>query len=77
MKAKLFDESKKILGILYRTMKPLIEDFNPEMTNVYDECLKGIPHETYLQPAGKLKQEYGPPVLSLSDARCRDEKSDD
>ena len=53
------DESKKILGILYRTMKPLLEDFNPEMTNVYDECLKGIPHDTYLEPAAKLKQDYG------------------
>ena len=64
------DESKKILGILYRTMKPLLEDFNPEMTNVYDECLKGIPHDTYLEPAAKLKQDYGKLQLpSSSDFR--------
>jgi hypothetical protein len=40
-------------------MKPLLEDFNPEITSVYDECLKGIPNDTYLEPAAKLKQDYG------------------
>jgi len=58
-------------------MKPLLEDFNPEMTNVYDDCLKGIPHDTYLQPAAKLKEEYGLTYLSPSDFRCGDEQSDD
>ena len=46
-------------------MKPLIEDFNPEMTSVYDDCLKGIPHDTYLQPASKLKQEFGSDLFSI------------
>ena len=46
-------------------MKPHLEDFNPEMTNVYDECLKGIPNETYLEPAAKLKKEYGTRLLQV------------
>ena len=53
------DKSKKVLGTLYRTMKPLLEDFNPEMTNVYDECLKGIAHLSYLQAATEVKAQYG------------------
>ena len=53
------DESKKVLGILYRTMKPLLDDFNPATTCEYDECLKGIPNSQYLEPARKLKAEYG------------------
>jgi hypothetical protein len=39
--------------------------------------LKGIPHDTYLQPAAKLKEEYGLTHLSPSDFRCGDEQSDD
>jgi len=53
------DESKKVLGILYREMKPLLEDFNPEVTSGYDECLKGIPQEQYLKPAAEIKAQYG------------------
>jgi len=40
-------------------MKPLLDDFNPEMTSVYDECLKGIAHEEYIQSARHLKDLYG------------------
>ena len=40
-------------------MKPLLEDFNPEMTGVYDDCLQGIPHDQYLHPATDLKIQYG------------------
>jgi hypothetical protein len=61
----VIDESKKVLGILYRTMKPLLEDFNPEMTNVYDDSLKGIPHEQYIQSARHLKVQYGKRPLGL------------
>jgi hypothetical protein len=57
--ANFTDESKKVLGILYRTMKPLLDDFNPEITTSYDECLKSIPHDQYLQRAGEVKAEYG------------------
>jgi hypothetical protein len=53
------DESKKVLGILYRAMKPLLTDFNPEMTCVYDECLRGILHDQYLQRASEVKAQYG------------------
>jgi len=45
-------------------MKPLLDDFNPEMTNVYDECLKGIAHEQYIQSARHLKELYGKVELS-------------
>lgn len=40
-------------------MKPLLDDFNPEMTCVYDECLKGIAHDQYLERANELKTRYG------------------
>jgi hypothetical protein len=40
-------------------MKPLLDDFDPEMSNVYDECLQGIPHEQYLLSARDLKDLYG------------------
>lgn len=40
-------------------MKPLLDDFNPEMTSVYDECLKGIVHDQYLQCAREVKTQYG------------------
>ena len=60
---QITDESKKILGILYRSMKPLLEDFSPEMTCAYDECLKGIANEQYIQSARDLKGEYGIPSL--------------
>jgi hypothetical protein len=53
------DESKKVLGILYREMKPLLEDFSPEVTSGYDECLKGISQEQYLKPAAEIKAQYG------------------
>lgn len=53
------DESKKILGILYRAMKPQLENFNLEMTNIYDECLKEIPNHQYLRSASELKTQYG------------------
>jgi len=51
-------ESKKVLGVLYRTMKPLLDDFKPEMTNVYDECVQGIPNAQYLQSALDVKKHY-------------------
>ena len=57
--ANIGDLSDKILGKLYRAMKPLRDDFNPEMTSVYDECLRGIPHEQYVQSARQLKDLYG------------------
>jgi hypothetical protein len=40
-------------------MKPLLADFDPEMSSVYDDCLQGIPHEQYLQSARDLKDLYG------------------
>jgi hypothetical protein len=48
-----------VLGVLYRTMKPLLDDFKPEMTNVYDECLQGIPNAQYLQSTLDIKRQYG------------------
>jgi hypothetical protein len=71
-----------VLGILYRTMKPLLEDFNPEMTSVYDDCLKGIPHDQYLQRATDIKNQYGKikpyvNIFQITDLRYRDEKSHD
>lgn len=48
-----------MLGVLYRTMKPLLDDFKPEMTNVYDECVQGIPNAQYLQSALDAKKHYG------------------
>jgi hypothetical protein len=70
------DESKKVLGILYRAMKPLLENFNPELTTIYDECLKKIPNCQYLQSAGELKIQYGFPISravanSTSDTEIR------
>jgi hypothetical protein len=59
------DESKKILGILYRSMKPLLDDFDPEITTEYNDCLKGIPHDQYLQRASELKARYGTSIPSL------------
>jgi hypothetical protein len=59
------DESKKILGILYRSMKPLLDEFEPEITTEYNDCLKGIPHDQYLQRAGEIKAQYGTSVHSF------------
>jgi|SRR5271170_8213303 len=53
------DESKKVLGVLYRGMKPLLDDFNPETTVEYDDCLRGIPHDHYIKRASELKAQYG------------------
>ena len=46
-------------------MKPLLEDFNPEASSVYDECLKEVAHDLYLHPARELKAAYGnnPPAF--------------
>jgi hypothetical protein len=55
----LVDESRKVLGTLYRAMKPLLDDFNPEMTGLYDECLKCIQNSSYLQSAIEVKRQYG------------------
>jgi len=59
------DESKRILGTLYRNMKPLLDDFDPEITTEYDDCLRGIPHDQYLRRAGELKAHYGISLPSL------------
>ena len=40
-------------------MKPLLDDFDPEITTEYDDCLRGIPHDQYLQRASELKTQYG------------------
>jgi hypothetical protein len=40
-------------------MKPLLDDFDPEITTEYDDCLKGIPHDQYLERASELKAQYG------------------
>jgi len=40
-------------------MKPLLDDFDPEITTEYDDCLRGIPHDQYLQRASELKAQYG------------------
>lgn len=40
-------------------MKPLLEDFKPVMSSVYDECLKGTYDEKYLEPVKILKEQYG------------------
>jgi hypothetical protein len=55
----LVDESRKVLGTLYRAMKPLLDDFNPEMTGVYDECFKCLPSSSYRQSATEVKRQYG------------------
>ena len=53
------DESKKVLGILYRSMKPILDGFDPKITTEYDDCLRGIPYDQYLQRASELKAQYG------------------
>ena len=40
-------------------MKPLLDDFNPEMTSIYDESLKGIVHDQYLERLSEVKVHYG------------------
>jgi hypothetical protein len=62
---RLIDESKKVLGILYRAMKPVLVNFNPEMTCIYDERLKGILHDQYLQHASEIKARYGAVFLKF------------
>lgn len=47
-------------------MKPLLEDFNPEMTSGYDESLTGIPHDQYLESAIELKRQYGKTLICTS-----------
>jgi len=39
-------------------MKPQLEDFSPETSGVYDESLKGVYGEHYLEPARELKCQY-------------------
>jgi hypothetical protein len=45
-------------------MKPLLDDFNPEMTCIYDESLKGIVHDQYLERMAEVKVQYGRPLIS-------------
>ena len=46
-------------------MKPLLDDFNPEVTTAYDDCLKGIPNAQYLERASEVKLEYGISTFAL------------
>jgi len=60
-------------------MKPLLDDFNPEMTSVYDECLKGIAHDQYLERTNEVKAQYGWWLLGIGILiiRCRNAQPHD